>query len=195
MDMARDGVTPLTVINLFAGPGAGKSTTAAGVFALLKLHGVNCELVREYAKELVWAGVPLTQADQPRILAEQYRRQRMLVGRVAVVITDSPLLVSLHYGDPDDPALRRQTLTSWDEFANHNYFLWRAKPYEPAGRLQNEDEARDIDYAMYDLLGAYCGQWMEVKGDEQGINTITQQVLFRHKRPLRYRMRQEEHDA
>lgn len=33
------------VINVFAGPGAGKSTTAALVFGLLKSAGVNAELV------------------------------------------------------------------------------------------------------------------------------------------------------
>ena len=42
------------VINLFAGPGVGKSTTAARVFAELKLKGVNCEMALEFAKDKVW---------------------------------------------------------------------------------------------------------------------------------------------
>ena len=44
------------VINLYGGPGTGKSTTAAHVFALLKQRDVNAELVREYAKDIVWEG-------------------------------------------------------------------------------------------------------------------------------------------
>ena len=43
------------VLNLYGGPGVGKSTGAAYIFSMLKLAGINCELVREYAKELVGA--------------------------------------------------------------------------------------------------------------------------------------------
>ncbi len=42
------------VINMFAGPGAGKSTLAAGTFFRLKCLGVNAEIAPEYAKDLVW---------------------------------------------------------------------------------------------------------------------------------------------
>ena len=42
------------VCNFFSGPGAGKSTLAAAVFAKLKMLGVNCELVTEFAKDKTW---------------------------------------------------------------------------------------------------------------------------------------------
>lgn len=42
------------VVNLFGGPGVGKSTGAAKVFSELKLLGVNCELVGEFAKDKTW---------------------------------------------------------------------------------------------------------------------------------------------
>ncbi len=42
------------VVNLLGGPGSGKSTTAADVFARLKWQDINCELVTEFAKDLVW---------------------------------------------------------------------------------------------------------------------------------------------
>ena len=44
----------MIVVNLFAGPGSGKSTTCAGVFSKLKLIGINCEMALEYAKDKVW---------------------------------------------------------------------------------------------------------------------------------------------
>lgn len=44
----------MIVINLFGEPGAGKSTGAAYVFAMLKMNGVNAELVTEYAKDITW---------------------------------------------------------------------------------------------------------------------------------------------
>ena len=42
------------LVNLYAGPGAGKSTGAAYIFAKLKTAGVDCEYVSEYAKDRVW---------------------------------------------------------------------------------------------------------------------------------------------
>ena len=44
----------MKVINLFGGPGSGKSTTAASVFSKLKIMGYNVELVTEFAKDMVW---------------------------------------------------------------------------------------------------------------------------------------------
>ena len=44
------------VINLFGASGCGKSTGAAYIFSQLKLHGISCELVPEYAKDKVWEG-------------------------------------------------------------------------------------------------------------------------------------------
>ena len=45
---------PLKVISLFAGPGAGKSTAAAGLFNLMKCKGESCELVTEVAKGMTY---------------------------------------------------------------------------------------------------------------------------------------------
>ena len=42
------------VVNLFAGPGSGKSTTASGLFHLLKLDNKKTELVTEYAKDAIY---------------------------------------------------------------------------------------------------------------------------------------------
>ena len=42
------------VINLFGGPGCGKSTIAALLFGKLKQNGINCEMALEYAKDKVW---------------------------------------------------------------------------------------------------------------------------------------------
>ena len=44
----------MIVCNLFGSPGTGKSTLAAYVFAKLKMLGINCELVTEFAKDKTW---------------------------------------------------------------------------------------------------------------------------------------------
>ena len=50
----KENVKRTLVVNLFAQPGAGKSTGAAYLFYNLKCLGVNCEYVSEFAKDKVW---------------------------------------------------------------------------------------------------------------------------------------------
>jgi tRNA uridine 5-carbamoylmethylation protein Kti12 len=44
------------IVNLYAGPGAGKTTCAWEIASRLKKENVSTEYVSEYAKELVWEG-------------------------------------------------------------------------------------------------------------------------------------------
>lgn len=46
----------MLLVNLTGGPGSGKSTTAAFIFAKLKMLGYNAELVGEEARELIYDG-------------------------------------------------------------------------------------------------------------------------------------------
>ncbi len=142
------------VVNLYGGPGTGKSTTAAGAFSLLKRQGVSVELVTEYAKDLVWEGsLELLNSNQIHVFAEQHRRMVRLQGKVDVIITDSPLLLTLFYGRTNVSELFKQVVEQEnDRFWNRDIFLRRRKPYQQAGRTQTEDEARLIDDWLYQML-------------------------------------------
>lgn len=148
------------VINLYGGPGTGKSTTAAGVFSALKLLGVNAELVQEYAKDKAWEfgtnhlGVPKVLQCQEYIFGKQHYRMRRLVPDVDIIVTDSPLLMGLVYM-PDDfpmPSLRNVVKEAHDMYENLDIFLLRTKPYNPSGRFQTEDEAKVLDGGIKQLL-------------------------------------------
>ena len=52
-DKKESGKKSFLLISLYSGPGSGKSTGAAWIFAKLKLAGVNAELVTEFAKDKV----------------------------------------------------------------------------------------------------------------------------------------------
>ena len=91
----------MLIINLFGAPGAGKSTGAAYVFSQLKAAGVNAELVTEFAKDKVWEGTKAVFENQAYIFGKQYFRISRLEGKVDVVITDSPILLSAFYNDND----------------------------------------------------------------------------------------------
>ena len=139
----------MKVINLFAGPGTGKSTTCAATFAELKYLGVNTEMVTEYAKDAVWErrGEKLFRA-QEYIFGKQHFRLSRVADEVDFAITDSPLLLSLVYM-PEDfylPTLRQTIKEAHDRYESINIFLNRNKPYNPKGRTQNENEAKALDH-------------------------------------------------
>ena len=138
------------VINLIGGPGSGKSTTAAGLFFSMKIIGIRCELVTEYAKELVYDENWADLKRQLHVLAEQERRQRRLVAKVDFIITDSPLLTSLGYvSDPRDfYAVQESAQSLFAHYDNINFIIKRVKPYAAYGRTQTENEAREKDQLL-----------------------------------------------
>lgn len=149
------------VINLWAGPGAGKSTTAAGLFFHMKTDGHKCELVTEYAKELCYDG-RLLSLHPETILKQQYARQDRLNGKVDWIITDSPLLLSWIYSKNNKVRKKAENFTG--EFDNYHFYIKRVKPYKNYGRTQDEKEAIELDKEIkkyldetHDLIGEICG--------------------------------------
>lgn len=143
----------MKVINLFAGPGTGKSTTAAGLFSLMKDAGFRIELVTEFAKDCVWDGV---MPNQLLIAGQQLHRLQRLIGKVDYVVTDSPLLLSAVYAERKGypVGLVNTIVTIFKTFVNVNFLLRRDpnRGYDPVGRQQTADEARRIDAEVEDLL-------------------------------------------
>jgi nicotinamide riboside kinase len=141
------------VINIFGGPGAGKSTTAAGLFFEMKKKQIQVELVTEYAKDMTWEKRHNVLSDQLYILAKQNRRIQRLIGQVEYVITDSPLPIGLVYADPDYfKTFEPMVLELWNSYHNINFLIGRDFEYQTDGRNQTADEAVEVDYAMLRLL-------------------------------------------
>lgn len=166
----------MIVINLLGGPGLGKSTTAAGVFSLLKLHGVNAEYVPEFAKDLTWEERYKTLDNQYYVWAKQYHRIWRLRDEVDVIITDSPLLLSLVYGTVSDN-FTQTVIETFNEFNNMNYVLQRTKKYWNRGRNQTAAEARVIDKSVMDMLERYSITHKIVRGNYKAIDDVTFDVL------------------
>lgn len=163
----------MKVINLFSGPGAGKSTTASGLFYQLKSRHLNVELVSEYAKVLAWEKNHNLITDQLYISAKQNRGLERLRDQVDFAITDSPLPLALHYGkDYPIKAFGMMIGELFDSYDNINYFIERKKAYNPIGRFQTEVEATKADVAIKALLRRKGWQFTEVDGDEHVVEMI-----------------------
>lgn len=160
----------LKVINMFAGPGAGKSTIAAGLFAAMKNAGHRVELVTEVAKDFTWGREWGKLENQLLLLGLQDERLRRLEGQVDWAITDSPLPTGLAYMGPEYAEwLTDAVWGAYDRYQNFDVLIRRCKPYARHGRSQTEQEAMDLDQKLadiwrcaYDQDGEYAAS---VRGD------------------------------
>lgn len=135
------------VINLFGGPGIGKSTIASGLFHLMKTNRYNVELVTEFAKDLVWQKNYTALNCQIFVTANQYYRQHVLIDKVDYIITDSPVFLGAIFSNKKSHA--KMAIELFDEFCNINYFLTRDKnTYSPIGRRQSVESSCNLDNVL-----------------------------------------------
>ena len=162
------------VINLIGAPGAGKSTLAAYVFARLKMDGVNCELVTEFAKDKVWEANNAALENQVYIFAKQYYRIARCANKVDVIVTDSPLILSGFYNrDPEiDKPLKDLIAAINRKYTNYTYFVKRVKAYNPVGRMETEEESDAYTEKIQDLIGKHGVAYKEVNGDLMSADII-----------------------
>jgi ABC-type amino acid transport substrate-binding protein len=148
-----------TVINLYGGSGLGKSTTAALVFGEMKLMGLHCELVREFVKEWAWAGRQIKPGDQTEIYQNQLARERLYYGKLDYIVTDSPLVLGpiyqKYYTGTDSIAQEvfDNIIRAEQEGVSYmNFLLKRNKPFDPRGRYESEEQAKEVDFFVEKYL-------------------------------------------
>lgn len=161
-------------INLFAGPGAGKSTAAAALFAELKNRGESVELVREYVKSWAWANRDVKPSDDIYLLGKQAAYESRLYGKVKYIVTDSPVLLAgmyaLRRGDPkqnyvNDAALGFINAHS-DQVEYRNIFLNRVKDYVTEGRYETESQAKEMDDFIKSYFRIFSIPYKEYDGND-----------------------------
>lgn len=141
-----------TVINLIGGPGTGKSTLAAELYAKMKRQGLDVEMVREVAKEWAYDGKEIGPFEQLCILGEQIKKESALFGKVKYVVTDSPVLLGSYYFQRNhDELFMNDMVKHYYRFARDhkvtffNFILDRREKYNPKGRFESETDAILID--------------------------------------------------
>lgn len=153
------------VVNFYAGPGCGKTTAALELTAALKKAGYNVEYVSEYAKELVLEKRFDELQNQQGVTDEQYHRLDRLRGSVDMIVTDSPVLLGLIYGEGKiDAEYSEQIRQYYDSFENFDMLMVRNRStgYQTEGRLETEQEAIARDAQIETMLkkqGVFFGRY------------------------------------
>ena len=170
----------MILVNLYGAPGAGKSSGAAYIFGKLKMAGVNAELVTEFAKDKVYEQSKKVFENQAYIFGKQYFRITRCKDDVDVIITDSPLPLSIIYNN--DPLLGetfnqlvREVQNSFD---NINYYVSRVKEYNPKGRFQTKKQSDALATKILDFMGEEGIPFRPINGDEAGYDRVVADILY-----------------
>lgn len=159
-------------INLFGGPGVGKSTLAAEVFADLKKKRLNCELVTEYAKDLTWQESFKVLKNQIYVWAKQHQRLDRLKGKVEIVVTDSPYLLSVVYDESPNQLFHQLVFQEFNKNINLNFYIERTTNFEQTGRNQDLTGAQAIDKKILDVLNSTNTVYWKVRSLDDAKNEI-----------------------
>lgn len=178
-----------TIVCLWGGPGTGKSTTCAEIYAKLKQKHFNVEMNREYIKDWVWEERKIISGDQVYITAKQSRKETMYMRKgLDFIITDSPLALTTFYGDIYDKyekegqackaIVRQHHMICKDlGYKINHYFLVRKKQYNPAGRFQTEEQAKGLDSQIEAFLQNYPINYKTVVCDETATDVILKDLI------------------
>lgn len=167
------------VINLTGAPGAGKSTGAAKLFYELKTRGINCELVNEFAKDKTWEHNATALNCQEYIFGKQSYRLKRCRDEVDVIITDSPLPLTIIYTKDEliKKPLTELVLAVYNSYDNINFFINRVKPYNPRGHNQTVEESDCLSLEIKNLYQQLNIPYVEIDGNNAGYEIALELIM------------------
>lgn len=175
----------MKVINLFGGPGSGKSSAMFGLAYLMKINGHRVEVNHEYVKGAVYEGtMPQLKLRQDEIFANQHKHLDIYEKskQVDYVITDSPLILSTiympkEYGGKEE--LNTFILKKFNEYENINIFLQRPDVFQKEGRIHSEEESKIIDNEIEKFLHDMSIPYQVAKSNREIDKTLYGMVVLK----------------
>jgi tRNA uridine 5-carbamoylmethylation protein Kti12 len=177
---------PTKIINLIGGPGSKKSLVAAGLILQLNLQEKSVEHLADYAKHLVWQKDFETLKNQYYVAQKQYKVLRVIDGEVQFMVVEGSLPQLLYYNrnfkeNICDIAKTETQIKNWyHEFENINIFVERdSSPYIKGPRIQDEEEAKEIDQTMINILKRNNIPFISLAPDLNKINEFIKHQLLK----------------
>tara|TARA_B110000444_G_C18833619_1_gene594652 strand:+ start:2056 stop:2592 length:537 start_codon:yes stop_codon:yes gene_type:complete len=169
------------IINLFGGPGIGKSSISAGLTYTLKKKHISCDNPYEFPKLLAWDENHSAIRDQLFVLANQHRGIVKSYGKVDYIILDSPIILSLTYKNYYKSVLYPSTLYGdtfdkmlleiHNQYNNINIVLVRGDGiHNDNERYQDLTQSVELDKVIEDSLKRHNLPYYKIKVDD---NTLT----------------------
>jgi deoxyadenosine/deoxycytidine kinase len=171
------------IINLFGGPGIGKSSIASGITYKLKSKHINCDNPYEFPKLLAWDENNSAIRDQLYVLANQHRGIVKSYGKVDYIILDSPILLSLvyknYYRSNEYPAtlygdsFDKMVLDIHNQYDTLNIVLKRGNgKHNDKERYQSLEESIELDNLITSTLQVNNILFIEVELNENTVDNI-----------------------
>ncbi len=172
-------------VNLFGGPGVGKSTLAARLYSCLKQDGFDPELVREDVKQWAYEKRFINPWDCIGVFGRQLdAEQRLLQLGVKPVISDSPLRLNCYYSKVVHNCPAHAELIAicrqFDEtYPALNFFVQRpTKPFSGVGRYQTEQAAKALDRDIKHYIAIFGIKYHDITSDsESDFNQAISRIL------------------
>lgn len=168
------------VVNLIAGGGCGKTTSARRLSVWLKDMNIDHELCEEWVKKAVWEGRTSVFNSQAYIFGKELWKIQQAIGKVDVIITDRPICLDMVYDPEQDENFKKYTLKKFNQFNNLNIVLNRVKPFNPNGRNEKRiEDAIEIDNKIRKALDENNIKYTVVDGNEEGCKQVLKMILDR----------------
>ena len=175
------------IINIFGGPGIGKSSIAAGMTYKLKRNHISCDQPYEFPKLLAWDDNHSAIQDQLYVLANQHRGIVKSYGKVDYIVLDSPILLSLtyrnYYKGTEYPSslygesFDKMVLDTFNQYDNINIVLDRADGvHNNDERYQNLEESKELDIVIENSLIENNIPFHKIKVDDGTVDNIMKLV-------------------
>jgi 2-phosphoglycerate kinase len=176
------------IVNLFGGPGIGKSSIANGLTYKLKKKHITCDNPYEFPKVLAWDENHSAIKDQLYVLANQHRGIVKSFGKVDYIILDSPIILSLVYrsvykgleypatlyGDSFD----KMVLDIHNQYDTLNILLKRTDGgFNEKERYQTIDESKMLDDEIEKTLITHNIPYTTIEVGDETVNNILKILL------------------
>ena len=177
------------LINLFGGPGIGKSGIAAGITYKMKKKHIKVNNPYEFPKRLAWDNNIPAISDQLYVFANQHRGIAECYGKVDYIVIDSPILFSTIYhryytnGYPAEmygKVFHDMVIDLHRRYSSINILLERGTTiHNDDERFQNYKQSVEIDTLCKNVLDETRTPYHTVKVGDNSVKDIMK-IIKKH---------------